>query len=220
MSARNARDAHIGNTEGLMVVIRVLVCVMLGTVCTALCAWSSAGFVNVKECQSEDKEAEDIAWVRRGGYRVEDHRQGYTLHIVDDRIGLGVLIRDVSEIRKMKGGCEWDHVGTVTKAGWPCYAFVGWRATEAASSKYPQRFLETIVCRGGSGAARSIPLYPSWFGFVVDTMVFGSAIWLGDFGRRTARRRSRQRRGHCRSCDYDVRGLVGRRCPECGCVGT
>ncbi len=63
------------------------------------------------------------------------------------------------------------------------------------------------------------PLLPVWPGFVVNTLLF-AAPWvfalLVMYAAGAARRRYRRRRGRCIACGYDLRGLSGAVCPECG----
>ncbi len=57
---------------------------------------------------------------------------------------------------------------------------------------------------------------PLWPGFAVDVAVYG-AVWVVLLGLVAAARRSRRAKaGMCPICRYDIRGLSGGVCPECG----
>ncbi|MEX2217648.1 MAG: hypothetical protein WD749_02715 [Phycisphaerales bacterium] len=64
---------------------------------------------------------------------------------------------------------------------------------------------------------RALPLSPVWWGFALDTAIFGVA-WLGLLtAGAAARRRRRTRRARCPHCGYSTAGLpAGAACPECG----
>ena len=61
----------------------------------------------------------------------------------------------------------------------------------------------------GKGTQQDVtfPLWP-----VALMTAVGPALWL----KRAIRDRRRRRGGRCLACGYDMRGLDGRRCPECG----
>jgi hypothetical protein len=42
------------------------------------------------------------------------------------------------------------------------------------------------------------------------------ASWAAGWVRGMLKRRSRRRRGRCIACGYDLRGIEGAKCPECG----
>jgi hypothetical protein len=60
---------------------------------------------------------------------------------------------------------------------------------------------------------------PVWPGFLVSVMVVAAGLWAAECGARTAVRRVRRMRtpyGHCPACGYDLAGIDGAVCPECG----
>ena len=59
-----------------------------------------------------------------------------------------------------------------------------------------------------------LPVRPAWPGFLANTAIYGSALWLVWITPRIARRWWRRRHGRCVGCAYDVRGVA--QCPECG----
>ena len=66
------------------------------------------------------------------------------------------------------------------------------------------------------------PTIPIWTGLAINVIIYGgvflaamkllAALWA------TLSQRRRPRKGHCKKCGYDLRGLEGRPCPECGNV--
>ncbi len=80
--------------------------------------------------------------------------------------------------------------------------------------------LGPIALRLGTNG-NPLPYRPIWRGFIANTLIY-SVVWLiilgllitGTAGLRRARR---ARRGQCRRCGYDRRGLASAAvCPECG----
>lgn len=64
---------------------------------------------------------------------------------------------------------------------------------------------------------RTLPLRPIWPGFAVNTVFYGTILWLLFLvAPRTLRRQIRRRRGRCLKCGYDLRGNLDAGCPECG----
>src|ERR1043165_988742 len=62
----------------------------------------------------------------------------------------------------------------------------------------------------------SLALRPLWPGFTIDVAVYGTAWAAALAGFRAVRRVRRVAAGLCPSCRYDLGGLAGRVCPECG----
>ncbi len=60
---------------------------------------------------------------------------------------------------------------------------------------------------------RKLPIMPVWFGFLVNTLLYG-ALLMTPFVPGAIRRSSRARKGRCTTCGYDIAGLAT--CPECG----
>jgi hypothetical protein len=59
-----------------------------------------------------------------------------------------------------------------------------------------------------------VPLWIALVALLIGLSAFG---WHNISGwRRSERRRIRAERGLCTRCAYDLRGLAGARCPECG----
>jgi hypothetical protein len=109
------------------------------------------------------------------------------------------------------------------QAGWP---FASMQANSTGTS--PQSLLSRPpltwslasgipVSAGSAAFAPRLPLVPLLPGFVYDMLLFGAALWVPLAGFLHFRARAlRVRQGHCRHCDYDLRGITGGVCPECG----
>ncbi len=67
--------------------------------------------------------------------------------------------------------------------------------------------------------ARIIPYRPIWRGFVVNTLLYATILWLlihGPFGVRRFRGFLRMKRGLCPKCAYPMGESTV--CTECGCA--
>ena len=64
--------------------------------------------------------------------------------------------------------------------------------------------------------AKRLPVLPLWPGFLVDTAFWGGAAFVVWSGPGFVRRRARRRRGRCVRCGYELAGVGGGVCPECG----
>jgi hypothetical protein len=67
-----------------------------------------------------------------------------------------------------------------------------------------------------SYTARALPLYPIWWGFLLNTLFFGSIFSPLVFGPSIWRERRRRSRGRCPKCSYDLLVDLDAGCPECG----
>ena len=65
-------------------------------------------------------------------------------------------------------------------------------------------------------AYRTLPTRPILVGFVANSVMYASALWLLLFAPGQLRRFIRRKRGHCIKCGYDLRGAEHEACPECG----
>lgn len=73
------------------------------------------------------------------------------------------------------------------------------------------------ITRGGDVMSiRQLPLIPMWYGFFVNTVLYG-CIWFGLlFSLTNAKHSIRKCRGLCPNCRYDLRHNLNTGCPECG----
>lgn len=98
-------------------------------------------------------------------------------------------------------------------AGWPLKSFSGsWRLTEKEERLSCLWVLRFDI----RGQEVVLPYCPSALGLIVDTIVsslFFAIMWIG-FG--TLRSLVRRSRGRCEACGYNMLGIEGDRCPECG----
>ncbi len=63
---------------------------------------------------------------------------------------------------------------------------------------------------------RALPLRPMLPGFAVNTLLYGTLLWLVIPGPFALRRHIRRKRGLCVACGYDLRHADHAACPECG----
>lgn len=61
-----------------------------------------------------------------------------------------------------------------------------------------------------------LPVVPLWGGFVLNTGVYGAAVWMLSSSVLMARRFRRRRRGWCERCGYILTPSAHPGCPECG----
>lgn len=111
--------------------------------------------------------------------------------------------------------------------GWPLRSMVSSRLIEedvlAGKGGTVDRgvWYDGIVLRSGAVMtmnpyieSRYIPVRPLCVGFVLNSLVYGVAVWPVLFVPSKVKRWRRRRRGACVGCGYELAGLV--RCPECG----
>jgi hypothetical protein len=63
---------------------------------------------------------------------------------------------------------------------------------------------------------KTLPIKPILAGFVANSVMYASALWLLLFAPGQLRRHLRHKRGRCIKCGYDLRGNFSAGCPECG----
>jgi len=98
------------------------------------------------------------------------------------------------------GGSQYAEVGEAGVAGWT------WMSGMAIGRLSPR----------ADGVWDRLSLWPSWPGFAVNVALY-VGVWLVVLLVPGAARRWRRiRRGQCGACGYDVKGIAGGVCPECG----
>lgn len=114
----------------------------------------------------------------------------------------------------------------VNARGWPlravyCERFTGSDGTLGRRGAIVVEGAGVYTYGGGYSETVVLPWLPLWTGIVGDTLFYGAA-WSGAWTLVVWRRRQRrERRGMCRACGYDLRGLAaGVVCPECGRAAT
>jgi len=66
----------------------------------------------------------------------------------------------------------------------------------------------------GTTSIRRLPLHPIPLGFIINSVFYGTFLWLPFMGFVVMKRRRRIKRGLCAQCGYDLTGVAT--CPECG----
>ncbi len=105
-------------------------------------------------------------------------------------------------------------------AGWPALA-VAARLANAKNQLMPLGEYDWTICLGPGSLQTKVKLafMPIAEGFAVDVLVFGLGWSIVVVGPRWIRGRIRvrlSRAGRCAKCRYDLSGLSGGVCPECG----
>lgn len=110
---------------------------------------------------------------------------------------------------------------TTLSAGWPCRSLQCWIEDDLTFNPGKARTRWGLPIRWGAPWDLAIldfpvlPLCPVPVGFVVNAVVYASALWCLALLPRALRRLFRPRTG-CRVCGYDLAGLRTSICPECG----
>lgn len=104
-----------------------------------------------------------------------------------------------------------------TGVGWPMLALRSESWSDSATSLVDVGLIRGGIPIGPVGQyaidRRKLPIMPIWFGFLVNTLLYG-ALMMTPFAPGAIMRCRRVCRGRCRGCGYDVAGLAV--CPECG----
>lgn len=129
-------------------------------------------------------------------------------------------------------GQEWQYWTSIADArGWPMLCLMGGvrRPTPGAYVYDANRRRITLTeqriaiiplnmpdGRYRTDEFRWLPLRPIWPGFAINTALYAAVTWLFFAFPTLLRRRWRSARGHCPTCDYDLRATTTGICPECG----
>ena len=112
-----------------------------------------------------------------------------------------------------------------TAGGWPARSMMWFTETTdtawvgGVDRRAPQWCIELSPDTSRSRASlqrRGLPLLPIWPGFVINTLLGATVLWLAMLAPITLRRHIRRKRGNCIKCGYDLRRDLSRGCPECG----
>ncbi len=101
--------------------------------------------------------------------------------------------------------------------GWPMRSMV-WHLVRRRPD-VPDRHLWTIDLggmQGPIGLPRALPLRPIPIGFVFNSLLYASCLWLMISVPFDVRRMIRRKRGRCTRCGYDLSHADHGACPECG----
>lgn len=103
--------------------------------------------------------------------------------------------------------------------GWPLKSLA---AVAVESLRPPEVKYSELEVIGGirlnwrRGNRPLLPYLPVWRGIMVNTVFYGTMLWVLIFSWPVGRRIIRSRRGLCLWCGYDLHGTEHDRCPECG----
>lgn len=121
-------------------------------------------------------------------------------------------------------------IGSDTAYGWPipCLWFsvrsAGTMQTVAGIQLLGERLIGAIPIAGEPSARgrdfRALSYLVRWPALAIDLAFWTVAWWLLITIPLALRRRARRSRGRCTSCGYDLVGMTGETCPECGVAAT
>jgi hypothetical protein len=195
--------------------LKLAACALAGAVMTVAVAWGCAVWAPV---QSSFRTDGSWPWPRAVpvGWPAKAHRFAHALP--------GMLSADQYWTTSTDVGEAASHIWGVSiyRMGWPWHSmtYEVFASTPAASVhdwdvaaiEVPRRIHRRKYAR------RFLPYRLLWPGFALNTAFYGaivSALWSAPA---LIRRRVRKHRGHCPTCNYDLRGSTGGTdpCPECG----
>jgi hypothetical protein len=104
-------------------------------------------------------------------------------------------------------------------SGWPWRAWRGGDSLVPAPGGHTVRSESTVTFRDPLGWNRFgylVPYGPVWSGIVLNSLVGAIGIWALVVFPAAVRRARRRKRGCCVACGYDLAGVGGGVCPECG----
>jgi len=215
--------------------VRISVCLFLGTITTVAVAWGSACFMLVNQEFDEHDCVEAREWGADQDWSIaREDRLGATY------VGSLRIATKYEKIRRtdpsprellphwapldqplsdFTSGAASSEIRHLEARGWPFRA-VWYEAGRVLDAS--RRFgaaggiLLPPSARSIGQYERALPLRPIWSGFLINTL-FYAPIWFGlFFGFTRAKRFVRTQRGRCPRCGYDLRGQMHTGCPECG----
>ena len=101
--------------------------------------------------------------------------------------------------------------------GWPMRSLMWLRVVQSLDNTDDRQWgVDIGDTQGPLGTPRVLPLRPIPLGFIVNSLLYASILFVLVTGLLGLRRVIRRRRGHCIACGYDLRGDINHGCPECG----
>lgn len=206
-----------------------LLCLAIGAVTTIAIAWYIAARGSLVTYTGQYTHAAtpaDIPWLLRDDWPTPEQvrvmpgtQRGYELRGVDC-IAAG-----------HEGDKEGGRVLTLwsSRFGWPMHALQRFelssfggnadvtRASEALAREFPNRGslpLPTKLIQPATGGATTLPAWPLWLGFAVDTTLYALLAAAIISAPAVLRRRAWRKAGKCTGCGYEITDL--QTCPECG----
>ena len=203
----------------------LVTCWMVGAAATVVVAWLCAyGSLRWFELRGNDP-------IRTLGFRQLVHHPAFHAPAIETRLAAKdakytpMLEADPPQLPplvRLTLGRET----VIEQSGWPCYAM-------STTEYFSESIYNTPLTLGGGlrnsvvtlgipfrrtriaedllGSGR-LPLRPIWFGFLVNSTLYGGCVWLVAATPRLVRRRP----GRCPACSYDLSDGAVHGCPECG----
>lgn len=106
------------------------------------------------------------------------------------------------------------HMMQWSEAGWPFRSMEGAVFHDVAKTQIDWHGL--VFRDGGQWAMLWLPLRPLWPGFIVNSVLYGTLLWLTLLAALRARGTWRRLRHRCPRCSYPVAREGEPGCPECG----
>src|SRR5262249_28618706 len=97
--------------------------------------------------------------------------------------------------------------------GFPCPSLCAWSWTDDRGSTDVQGH---FLLRFANSHSIDLPFTVVWPGFLFNTATYAGLAWLYWRAGVLIPSLWRRRRGLCGGCGYDLRGMSGTVCPECG----
>lgn len=138
----------------------------------------------------------------------EQHAKPLPGGVVSGRLRRG----DPLPVVAVDGAVWWREYAT----GWPWRA---WRGADVITARHTLYSFSQVVFRDPTGMSRFgylVPYGPVWSGIVGNCLVGAIGIWSFVVLPAAVRRARRRGRGLCVACGYDLAGVGGGVCPECG----
>ncbi len=195
---------------------RIALCLVLGAVVNVGVAWGCAAW-------SPDSNVRSM-----GGYRLGYERPAWAPNFATCccvwthvRVSTGTGIEICKQYGMNSGTICRDRSFRVTVvAGWPLRSLRGdLNHRECHADHADERWTKLAWAARNSPTSvrlltRLLPLEPLVTNFLLNTVFYGTVLFVPLFGVGVFKRRRRLNRGLCVRCAYDITGL--RVCPECG----
>lgn len=180
---------------------------LFGVACTWVVAWGSVLFSPRFVPDYSSAPDFDLSAVLAAG-----SGEGYRPSPVPDRFAVWATVQNELPCPAL----IWqDRLHFTAVAGWPVRALgCDWAQSDGNGSDVASG-IRVSSSRSPVGVLR-LPLRPIWPGVAVNVLLFGTIGAVMTILPSAVRRARRRRRGACTLCGYDVRGLLGAVCPECG----
>jgi hypothetical protein len=105
------------------------------------------------------------------------------------------------------------------RTGWPWTSWSAKHFAEPSAEGVAIRREHFVIVSDPTGFDDEgivVPYQPVWSGIILNSLVGAAGTWALIFLPSAVRTVRRRRRGRCVACGYDLAGVDGGECPECG----